>query len=155
MDQTIHAKCQTRNCRHTEDSYVKGDSEDTILYDSNSLEIPIGIEGYGPLLRGVESLKKNDPDNGIAYELGVPSNPYLVFFLNALAEKSSTSTEARHQVRRRLSAMSRTNRNEADSTLFGHLLSRLRYLKDAAIFQHKVPISEGAFRASFKFPVSG
>lgn len=112
-------------------------SEDTILYDSNSIEIPVGIVGYGPPIRGLESLEKNDTDNGVTYEMGVPSNPYIVFFLNSLATKSSTSSEARLQVRRRLSATHRMHQPEGDTTLFGQLQSRLRYLRTLRITSSK------------------
>jgi len=109
-------------------------SEDTILYDSTTIEIPVAIEGYGIPLRVREAIRKEDSDNSLTYTLGFPTKHYQVFFLNAMSQKSASSREARHLVRRRLSRNSGTMRTrETASTLFEHLSSRLPYLRTLQI----------------------
>jgi hypothetical protein len=105
--------------------------EDTILYDSNSLEMPVAFEG-----RGVYSLKniaitKSDPDNQIAYTLGLPSKPYRVFFLNILLARSGASQEARLHIRRRIQRgedSARMRRREASTTFFDYLAANFSFV---------------------------
>jgi hypothetical protein len=107
-------------------------AEDTILYDSNSLEMPIAFEGYGPArFRDGDSVTKEDPDNGIKYSLGKPTSAYLLYFFNLLQERSRTSRESRRLIHRRM--IGSGMRREAAPTLFDHLAGRFFHFRTIQI----------------------
>jgi len=63
--------------------------DETILYDEYSYEALVKFETPRPILFRLffeEDLSKEDPVNGIVYELSKPTDEYLLFILDALIE---------------------------------------------------------------------
>ena len=96
------------------------------LSDEKTLEILVREEGYGPArsLRG-EDLAVRDDDNGVSYEVAGATDPFILFFLDRIAEHS----DSRYFLRGYPSSMWERRMEESETPMTVFDVLRAGYLR--------------------------
>ena len=107
---------------------LKQKEEETILYGDNSYETLVSFTNR-PFFSSDDSIKINDPDSKLTYEISVPSDEYLIYILQLIIEKEHVSRFMRFTSWRQRKFFERYSEIDDLFLLMKKLIPRLYTLK--------------------------